>query len=378
MKDYKRLYINGQWQIPQGAGQIVVVNPATEGVVGRVPQGAAADIDQAVDAARSALPSWSATSPQIRSGYLKQLHQELVARAPEIAALISDELGMPIKLSQRIQAGLPALVTNSYAELLETYDFSERIANSLVVKEPIGVVAAITPWNYPLHQLMIKVAAALAAGCTLIAKPSELAPLNAFVLAEIIDSCGLPPGVFNLVSGYGEVVGEALAAHPQVDMVSFTGSTQAGRRVSRLAAESIKRVALELGGKSAAVILDDANLETAVKATVNSCFLNSGQTCSAHTRMLVPESLYEHCARLTVEIAAKFQPGSPHDMTTRLGPLVSAEQRDRVVNYIRQGIAAGADLLLGGEESPPGLPLGFYVQPTVFGRVTADMVIARE
>ena len=378
MVNYSRVYINGQWQASSGSGQIVVINPATEGVIGTVPEGSSVDIDDAVEAAHSALSSWSATSQQVRAGYMKQIHQELVARAPEIAELITNELGMPIKLSQRIQAGLPALVMNSYVELLETYDFTERIANSLIIKEPIGVVAAITPWNYPLHQLMIKVAAALAAGCTVVAKPSELAPLNAFVLAEIIDSCGLPPGVFNLVSGYGEVVGEALAIHPNVDMVSFTGSTGAGRRVSVLAAETIKRVALELGGKSAAVILDDANLETAIKATVNSCFLNSGQTCSAHTRMLVPESHYEQSAKLAVDIAAKFQPGSPHDIKTRIGPLVSAEQRDRVIHYIRQGINAGAELLLGGEESPEGLPLGFYVQPTVFGRVTSDMVIARE
>lgn len=378
MLKQNRIYINGMWQDPIGTERIKVINPATEAVVGEIVAATAEDIDLAVSAARAALPSWSTTSPKVRAGYMRQIHQELVARAPELAELITNELGMPFKLSQRIQAGLPALVLNSYVELLETFEFSEKIGNSLVIKEPIGVVAAITPWNYPLHQLMIKVAAALAAGCTIVAKPSEVTPLNAFILADIIDSCGLPPGVFNLVSGYGPVVGEALAAHPGVDMVSFTGSTRAGKRVSVLAAESIKRVALELGGKSAAIILDDAPLETAVKATVNNCFLNSGQTCSAHTRMLVPDELYEEASQMAVAIASKFSPGSPHDIKTRIGPLVSQQQRDRVVDYIRTGIDEGAELLLGGEESPEGLPLGFYVQPTIFGNVTSDMTIARE
>lgn len=378
MLQYSRIYVDGKWQDSKGAELIDVVNPATEAVIGQVPAGMAEDIDQAVAAARDALSSWSTTSPEVRAGYMKQIHQELVARAPEIAQVITDELGMPIKLSQRIQAGLPGLVLNSYVEMLETFEFTERIGSSQVIKEPIGVVAAITPWNYPLHQLMIKVAAALAAGCTIVAKPSELTPLNAFMLADIIDSCGLPPGVFNLVSGYGPVVGEALAAHPDVDMVSFTGSTRAGKRVSVLAAETVKRVALELGGKSASIILDDAHLENAVKATVNNCFLNSGQTCSAHTRMLVPEAKYEEAARMAAAIASKFLPGSPHDIKTRIGPLVSAQQRDRVVDYIRKGVEEGAELLLGGEESPDGLPLGYYVQPTLFGKVTAEMTIAQE
>ncbi len=236
-----RIYVDGTWRDSKGTESIDVINPATEAVIGVIPAGTAEDIDMAVIAARSALPSWSATSPQVRAGYLRQIHKELVARAPDLAELITDELGMPIKLSERIQAGLPALVLNSYVEILETFEFSEKIGNSLVIKEPIGVVAAITPWNYPLHQLMIKVAAALAAGCTIVAKPSEITPLNAFVLADIIDSCGLPPGVFNLVSGYGPVVGEALATHPEVDMVSFTGSTRQGR-------ESLSWLQIRLNG----------------------------------------------------------------------------------------------------------------------------------
>lgn len=373
-----RLYIAGQWQEATGSELIEVLNPATEAVIGVVPAGTAADIDRAVAAAAEALPSWAATSPQVRGGYLQQIHHELVARAPEMAELITAELGMPIKLSQRIQAGLPAAVLESYVTLLEEYEFSERIGHSVILKEPVGVVGAITPWNFPLNQLMIKVAAALAAGCPLVAKPSEITPLNAFLLAEIIDGCGLPPGVFNLVSGYGVEAGEALASHPAVDMVSFTGSTEAGKRVSVLAAETVKRVALELGGKSASLLLDDADLPTAVRATVNSCFLNSGQTCSANTRMLVPEDRYEEAARLAVEVAQGFPPGSPLDSRTKLGPLVSAGQRDRVRRYIQQGIGAGAELLLGGAGAPDGLPLGYYVQPTLFGRVHPDMSIAQE
>ena len=378
MQKHTKIYFAGEWRESTGSEQIMVMNPATEGVVGEIPAGTVEDIDLAVTAARVALPSWSATSPQIRAGYLKQIHQELVARIPEIAELITNELGMPIKLSQRIQAGLPPLVLNSYIELLENFQFSERVGNSLILKEPVGVVAAITPWNYPLYQLMIKVSAALAAGCTIVAKPSEFAPLNAFVLAEIIDFCGLPPGVFNLVSGYGAVVGEALVSHPEVDMVSFTGSARAGKRISVLAAETVKRVALELGGKSASVILDDADLAIAVKTTVNNCFLNSGQTCNAQTRMLVSESHYEEAVQLAVGIASKFYPGSPHDIKARIGPLISEQQRDQVIGYIRRGIEAGAELLFGGEEPPEGLPLGYYVQPTLFGRVTSDMVIAQE
>lgn len=378
MRHYDKFYLGGEWCPANSPERIEVVNPATEAVIGSVPAAVQEDVDQAVSAARGALTDWAATPPQERSAYLRQLHEKLVEKIPEIAELITSELGMPIKLSQRIQAGLPVAVLDSYIKLLEDYSFTEQIGNSKIVKEPVGVVAAITPWNYPLHQLMIKVAAAMAAGCTIVAKPSELTPLNAFVLAELVDSCSFPPGVFNLVSGYGPVSGEALAAHPDVDMVSFTGSTRAGKRVSMLAAETVKRVALELGGKSAAVILDDADLGMAVKATVTNCFLNSGQTCSAQTRMLVPESKYPQAVELALKAAGAFEPDDPIDMQTKLGPLVSAAQRERVVGYIRQGQEEGAELLCGGEPPPAGLPLGYYVQPTLFGRVTSKMSIARE
>ena len=378
MKNYGKLYYNGRWHAPDVDDVIDVVNPATEGIVGTVPAGTAADIDRAVVAARTAITGWSATNPKVRAGYMTQIHEELVARGPELAELITNELGMPIKLSQRIQAGLPAVVLESYVKLLEDFSFSERIGNSLVLKEPIGVVAAITPWNYPLHQLMIKVAAALAAGCTIVAKPSELTPLNAFVLAEIIDSSGLPPGVFNLVSGYGADAGESLASHPDVDMVSFTGSTTVGKRIMALGSETVKRVALELGGKSATILLDDADVETAVKVTISNCFLNSGQSCNALTRMLVPQHRYEEVINLVRRHAAAYIPENPLNTQTRIGPLVSSAQRERVLEYIRSGIADGAELLLGGVEPPDGLPLGYYVRPTVLGRVTRTMSIARE
>jgi len=246
------------------------------------------------------------------------------------------------------------------------------------VRDPVGVAACITPWNYPLHQVIAKVAPALAAGCTVVLKPSEIAPLSAFILADIVHASGLPAGVFNLVSGFGNPVGEALASHPEVDMISFTGSTRAGRRVSELAAATVKRVALELGGKSAAVILDDAELSAAVKGTVGACFINSGQTCTAHTRMLVPEQLYDQAAALAVEIASSYLPGDPSDEQTRLGPLVSETQQKRVQDYIRRGIDEGAVLLSGGGGMPDALQRGYYVRPTIFGRVTADMTIAQE
>jgi betaine-aldehyde dehydrogenase len=249
----------------------------------------------------------------------------------------------------------------------------------VVVREPVGVVGAITPWNYPLHQITLKVAPALAAGCTVVLKPSEVAPFNAFILAEAAESVGLPKGVLNVVTGYGADAGEALVKHPGVDMISFTGSTRAGKRISELAAQTVKRVALELGGKSASVILDDADLPAAVKGTVNGCYLNSGQTCTALTRMLVPESKYEEAARLAADAAKSFTVGDPLAETTRLGPLTSKAQLERVRSYIKKGIEEGAELVAGGAEPPEGVPAGgYYVRPTVFGKVKNDMTIAQE
>jgi betaine-aldehyde dehydrogenase len=309
---------------------------------------------------------------------VRKIHEGLKARGGEIAETISREMGMPLKLSQRIQAGSPIAVFGYYAKMLAEFPFEERVGNSLVVREPIGVVAAITPWNYPLHQIALKVAPALAAGCTVVLKPSEIAPLNAFILAEVIESAGLPAGVFNLVTGTGTVVGEAMATHPEVDMVSFTGSTRAGKRVSELASATVKRVTLELGGKSAAIILEDADLAAAVKGVVANCYMNSGQTCTAHTRMLVPESRYREAAKLAAEAARGFRAGDPMAESTTLGPLASAIQRDRVRKYIRKGIAEGADLLAGGAEAPADLANGYFVQPTVFGKVKPGSTIEQE
>ncbi len=378
MQTYKKLYIDGKWVPSRSGGMIDVINASTEQVIGSIPAGVAEDADAAVRAAHSAFEGWAGMDSALRAELLERLHQGLVARSEEIARVITGEVGMPLKMSQRIQAGLPCAVLESCIGLAREYPFEEQVGNSLVVREPVGVVACITPWNYPLHQIVAKVAPALAAGCTVVLKPSEVAPLNAFMLAELIDEAGFPPGVFNLVSGLGPVVGEALALHTEVDMVSFTGSTRAGKRVSELAAQTVKRVALELGGKSASIILDDADLSKAVKGTVNACFLNSGQTCSAHTRMLVPENLYDEAARLAVEVARSFSVGDPFAGQAKLGPLISEVQRERVLDYIRKGVEDGAELLLGGTEPPEGLEAGYYVRPTVFGRVKPQMTIARE
>ncbi|RKP52494.1 aldehyde dehydrogenase family protein [Trinickia fusca] len=378
MKTYEHHYIGGKWLKPAGTGTIDVIDSGTEEVIGRIPEGTAADAQAAVEAAKLAFEGWAATKPEERADYLQKIAVNLKSRIDELAPLISGEVGMPLKLSRAIQVGSPVYNWNAYAKLAREFPFDEQLGNSRVVREPVGVVAAITPWNYPLNQITLKVAAALAAGCTIVLKPSEVAPLNAFILAEAIHDAGLPAGVFNLVSGYGPVVGEVLASHPSVDMVSFTGSTRAGKRVAELAAASVKRVALELGGKSASVILDDADFATAVKTTVGACYLNSGQTCSAHTRMLVPESRYEEARALAKEAAEAYVAGDPRDDATRLGPLASAVQRDRVLGYIERGIAEGAELVTGGPGMPQGLTKGFFVKPTVFGRVPPQSTIAQE
>ena len=374
-----KLFIGGRWVAPSGGEMIDVHNAGTGEVMGRVPAGNAKDVDSAVAAARRALDKWSATSPSVRAELLEKISGGLKARADELAKTIAQEVGMPLKLAGRIQAGLPIANFANFAKLLKEFVFEERVGNSLVTREPVGVVAAITPWNYPLHQIALKVAPALAAGCTVVLKPSEVAPFNAFILAEAIEAAGLPQGVFNLVTGYGADAGEALVKHREIDMISFTGSTRAGQRISELAARTVKRVALELGGKSASVILDDADLASAVKGTVNGCYLNSGQTCTALTRMLVPDSLYQEAARIAAEVANGFTVGDPLAETTRLGPLSSQAQLERVRGFIRKGLQEGAELLAGGADAPEGVPPGgYYVKPTVFGKVRNDMTIARE
>jgi betaine-aldehyde dehydrogenase len=373
-----KLFINGQWAGPSSKESIDVHNAGTGEVMGKVPAGTEKDINAAVAAARAALEGWSATPAAKRAEYLQKISDGLKARAAELASTIAQEVGMPIKLAGRIQAGLPIANFFSYSKLLNEFKFEERIGNSLVVREPVGVVGAITPWNYPLHQIALKVAPALAAGCTVVLKPSEVAPFNAFILAEVVEAAGLPKGVFNLVTGFGPAAGEALVKHPDVDMISFTGSTRAGKRISEVAAQTVKRVALELGGKSASVILEDADLAAAVKGTVNGCYLNSGQTCTALTRMLVPASKYDEAAKLAVEAAKGFTLGDPMSEATRLGPLSSRMQLDRVRDYIRKGVAEGAELLTGGADQPEGLPGGYFVKPTVFGKVKNSMTIAQE
>jgi aldehyde dehydrogenase (NAD+) len=376
--DRNALYIDGSWVPPAGSESIDVVNPATEEVIATIPAGTPADVEVAVAAARRAFPDWAATNPEERAKYLLALHDGLAARQEEVAATITAEMGAPAKIALAVQTGLPLAILKSYAELLSAYSFEEQVANSLIVREPVGVVAAITPWNYPLHQVVAKLAPALAAGCTFVLKPSEVAPLSAFLLAEMIDELGLPAGVFNLVTGTGPVVGEALAAHPDVDMVSFTGSTRAGKRVSQLAAGTVKRVALELGGKSANVLLPDADLPRAVKIGVNNAFLNSGQTCTAWTRMIVPVEHYEEAVSLAAAAAEAMPVGPPDAAGTKLGPVASEAQRDRVRAYIELGVAEGARLVTGGAEAPEGLESGYYVRPTVFADVRPDMTIARE
>jgi aldehyde dehydrogenase (NAD+) len=376
--DRDTIFIDGAWVPSTGTGTIDVHASATGEVIGRIPDGTAEDVDRAVAAAKRAFPAWSQTSVEERAKHLQRLQEGLMARMGELAELIATEVGMPIRLAGAIQVGLPTMVMGSYAQLLAEFPFEERIGHSLIVREPVGVVGAITPWNYPLHQIVAKVAPALAAGCTVVLKPTEVAPLNAFVLAEIVDEAGLPAGVFNLVSGTGPVVGEAIASHPDVDMVSFTGSTRAGRRVSELAAATVKRVALELGGKSANVILDDADLERAVSAGVTNCYLNSGQTCTAWTRMLVPRERLAEAEAIAAKKAEAYRLGDPLSEETNLGPLASAAQQERVRGYIEKGVAEGAKLVTGGAEAPEGLEAGYYVRPTVFSDVSPGMTIAQE
>ncbi len=374
-----KLFIGGHWVSPFAKDTIDVHNAGTGEVMGKVPAGTEKDIENAVAAARAAFEGWSTTPADKRAEYLQKISDGLKARADELAKTIAQEVGMPVKMSARIQAGLPIANFANYAKIAKEFKFEDRVGNSVVCREPVGVVGAITPWNYPLHQIALKVAPALAAGCTVVLKPSEVAPFNAFILAEVIEAAGLPRGVFNLVTGLGPSVGEALVKHPQVDMISFTGSTRAGKRISEVAARTVKRVALELGGKSASVILDDADLAAAVKGTVNGCYLNSGQTCTALTRMLVPESKYEEAANLAAEAAKGFTLGDPMLETTRLGPLSSQMQMDRVRDYIKKGIAEGAELIAGGADKPEGLAEGgYFVKPTVFGKVKNSMTIAQE
>jgi aldehyde dehydrogenase (NAD+) len=376
MTDKDAFFVGGAWVQAVGRDPLPVISPETEEQIGSVPAGTAEDVDAAVAAARSAAAGWAGTPVADRAALLRATADGLEARQEEIARLISTEMGSPFGFSVAVQVGNPIVVLRSYADLLETYSFEEQVKNSLVVREPIGVVGAITPWNYPLHQVVAKVAAALAAGCTVVLKPSEVAPLSAFALAEVFQQVGLPPGVFNLVTGLGAVVGEAIVAHPDIDMVSFTGSTAAGKRVTEVAAATVKRVALELGGKSAFVVLDDADLDKAVKVGLANCFINGGQTCTAWTRMLVPASRQQEVVDLVKAGTAKYTVGGPFEEGTRIGPMANAGQLKRVRSYIEGALADGATLVTGGPE--PVRDTGYFVAPTVFADVRPGSTLEQE
>ncbi|MGV4924652.1 aldehyde dehydrogenase family protein [Streptomyces sp. BHT-5-2] len=370
MQHHDTMYIGGRWRPAAGSGTIEVVDPADEQVIGTVPAGSAEDVDAAVRAARAALPGWAATPPAERADRLAALRDRLAERTEEIAGTVTAELGAPLAFSRTVHAGVPVAVCGSYAEIARAHAFEETLGNSTVLHEPVGVVGAITPWNYPLHQIVAKVAPALAAGCTVVLKPAEDTPLVARLFAECVDAAGIPAGAVNVVTGLGPVAGRALVEHDGVDLVSFTGSTAVGRTVGALAGGAVKRVALELGGKSANVILPSADLGRAVAVGVANVMANSGQTCSAWTRMLVHRDQYDEAVALAAAAAAKYVPGE------RLGPLVSARQRDRVLGYLERGVAEGARPVAGGPRPPEGP--GFYVHPTVFADVTPEMTIAQE
>ncbi|MGW3888051.1 aldehyde dehydrogenase family protein [Micromonospora chokoriensis] len=374
--------VTGHWiggeTVAGTAGTLPVVNPATGEVVAETPAGTAADVDRAVAAARAAFPAWAATTPQHRADVLRRLGAGLGARQEEIAQAITAEMGSPIGMSRTAQVAFPAAVVESVAGLADDFAWTEEIGNSLIVREPIGVVGAITPWNFPLQQIVSKLAPALLAGNTMVFKPSENAPLTARILAEVAADAGVPAGVFNVVYGTGAVVGEAISAHPDIDMVSFTGSTRAGKRIGAVAAETVKRVALELGGKGANIILDDADLPEAVNRGLMMSFTNGGQVCGAWPRMLVPASRQDEVVALAVEAAKQYTVGDPTDEATRIGPMASEAHREKVVGYIERGIADGARLVVGGPDRPEGLPTGAYVQPTIFADVDPTAPIAQD
>ncbi|AVT38535.1 aldehyde dehydrogenase family protein [Plantactinospora sp. BB1] len=371
-------WIDGAWTPAGSSATISVSNPASGEIVAEVPAGTADDLDRAVAAARAALPGWAATPPAERAAVVRRIAEGLGTRAEEIAAAITAEMGSPLGLSRTAQVGFPVAVAESFASLAADFAWTEEIGNSLIVREPIGVVGAITPWNFPLQQIVSKLAPALVAGNTMVFKPSEIAPLTARILAEVTAGAGLPDGVFNVVYGTGPVVGEAISAHPGIDMISFTGSTRAGRRIAAVAAATVKRVALELGGKGANVVLDDADLPTAVRTGLAMAFTNGGQVCGAWPRMLVPASRQDEVVALAVAAAREYVVGEPTDEATRIGPMASEAHRERVHSYIERGIADGARLVFGGPGRPEGLDRGAYLRPTIFADVDPYSVIAQE
>jgi aldehyde dehydrogenase (NAD+) len=378
MQEHLRFYINGEWVEPAEPRTIEVINPATEEPIARISAGSAVDVDRAVKAARKAFESYSQTKKEERMELLSRALQAFQGRYEEIARAISSEMGCPFWLSKLGQAGSGLAHLGSAIAVLKDFNFSELRGKTLIAREPVGVCGLITPWNWPVNQIMCKLAPALAAGCTVVLKPTEIAPLNAILIAEVFDAAGFPPGVFNLVNGDGPTVGQALASHPGVDMVSFTGSTRAGILVAQAAAPTVKRVTQELGGKSANILLDDADLKTAVAAGVQSCFLNSGQSCNAPTRMFVPASRHEEAIAIAKASAAPMKVGDPFAEGVNLGPVAYGGQFEKVQRLIQKGIEEGATLVTGGAGRPEGLARGYFVKPTIFAGVTNDMTIARE
>jgi aldehyde dehydrogenase (NAD+) len=378
MREGLRFYIDGGWVDPIERRAIDVINPATEKAIGRVSLGSSADVDRAVAAARTAFATYAHTSKAERIALLEKVVVCYQERLDDLAKTISLEMGAPMSLSTSAHAPMGLLQLNTTLEVLQGYEFQRAQGSSLIIKEPIGVCGFITPWNWPMNQIMCKVAPALGAGCTIVLKPSEVTPLSAIILAEVMHAAGVPAGVFNLVNGDGAGVGVAIAEHADVDMVSITGSTRAGVLVAKAAADSVKRVTQELGGKSANIILKDADLKTAVTHGVEKCFGNSGQSCTAPSRMFVHESQHAEALAIAKEVAAGLEPGDPESPDTAMGPVANKTQYDRIQALIQNGIDEGAELVCGGTGKPDRLPTGFFVKPTVFGGVRNDMTIARE
>jgi aldehyde dehydrogenase (NAD+) len=378
MREQLKFYIDGRWVEPLGKKTIDVINPATEEVIGRVSLGTAEDVDRAVAAAREAFPKWSQTTKEERLALIQKIMACYQERLADLAATVSSEMGAPKWLANAAQAPVGMAHIAQTLQVLQTFEFEEQRGKTKIVKEPIGVCGFITPWNWPINQVMCKVMPALAAGCTMVLKPSEITPLNAIILTEIFDKAGVPPGVYNLVNGDGPTVGTAIAMHPDIDMVSFTGSTRAGIQVAKNAADSVKRVTQELGGKSANIVLEDADLSKAVAGGVQSCFMNSGQSCNAPTRMFVPAAKHAEALRIAKAAAEKVVVGDPASDAQVLGPVASKMQFDKIQGLIKKGIDEGAELVTGGLGKPSGLDKGYYVKPTIFGNVRNNMTIARE
>ncbi|MGC3986717.1 MAG: aldehyde dehydrogenase family protein [Pseudorhodoferax sp.] len=377
MRDYLQFYIDGQWVDPATPKSIDVIDPATERPAGRISMGSAADVDRAVQAARKAFASYSRTSVDERVALLERVIAEYKKRYADIAAAITEEMGAPVALARDAQAAMGLAHLKTALEVLKGYAFKEQRGSTLLVKEPIGVCGFITPWNWPVNQIACKVAPALAVGCTMVLKPSEIAPFSGYIWTEIMDAAGVPAGVYNLVNGDGPTVGAAISSHPEVDMVSFTGSTRAGVEVARNAAPTVKRVHQELGGKSPNVILPDADFKQAIKAGVRGVMNNSGQSCNAPTRMLVPNARMAEALAIAKEVAEATTVGAP-DSGAQLGPVISATQWDKIQTLIQKGIAEGATVVAGGPGKPAGLEVGYYVKPTVLGGVNNRMTVARE